>query len=74
VCGATIPTKHINDRVLDWVPVTERLPDKDGKYFVLCRSEHAKFGKDTRWFVDGKFFEGVGIPVMWLDDRTQEKS
>ena len=79
-CGTIIPINHIDDRVMQWVPVAERLPDKDGYYIVKKAVTHS-LKYDTCKFKDGKWFlcwEGcetrsARAVTHWLDDHTFDK-
>jgi len=79
-CATIIQEKHIDDRVMQWVPVAERLPDKDGYYIVKKAVTHS-LKYDTCKFKDGKWFlcwEGcetrsARAVTHWLDDHTFDK-
>jgi hypothetical protein len=67
--------KNINRRVIQWVPVAERLPDKTGVYHVKARREaDNNLYKTVAIFTNDKDFLDVPwcVIVEWLDDRTWE--
>jgi ribosomal protein S27AE len=76
-CGAQAPLDKWNRRVMQWVPVAERLPEKDGYYIVKKAVTHS-LKYDTCAFKDGKWYlcwEGCETRsarsiTHWLDDHT----
>lgn len=53
---------------MEWIPVTERLPEKDGDYLVTSYTyDKSKVYVATRFFVDGEWlFCGKEI-VAWME-------
>lgn len=53
----------------DWIPVTERLPDKEGKYFVMYRERKEKIicvGVDYFMQIDGKLDFWCFDVIKWM--------
>jgi hypothetical protein len=59
---------------MQWVPVAERLPKKEGVYFILDQSVVflGKINKNTASF-NGKDWGEYYRPTHWLDDHTFDK-
>lgn len=64
-----------NRRVLSWVPVSERLPEKKDIYFVIAQSREKKSPFKTLADYDGKSFVKYAWceVISWLDDHTFDK-
>jgi hypothetical protein len=68
--------KDINRRVIQWVSVAERLPEKVGKYHVKgTLVANMKYGvsridDEVAWFNGGRFNIVNMIVTAWLDDHT----
>jgi hypothetical protein len=80
-CGLEMSIKNINRRVIQWVPVGERLPDgikPEGEIVATywCRVV-SKVEPHHEWcvpvhFIDGKFWGWGNEEIThWLDDHTK---
>lgn len=48
-----------------WIPVTERLPDKDGLYLVSVKNDHERRYSKTCWYSDKNWFARQDV-VAWM--------
>ena len=55
--------KELNKR--EWVPVTERLPEKGGLYFVTKENEYGRYVA-TEWFYQDKTWSTGWKVVAWM--------
>lgn len=55
--------KEVNKR--EWVPVTEKLPEKGGLYFVTKENEYGKYVA-TEWFYQDKTWSTGWKVVAWM--------
>lgn len=55
--------KEFNKR--EWVPVTERLPEKGGLYFVTKENEYGRYVA-TEWFYQDKTWSTGWKVVAWM--------
>lgn len=55
--------KEFNKR--EWIPVTERLPERDGMYFVTKENEYGRYIA-TEWFYQDKTWSTGWKVVAWM--------
>lgn len=48
-----------------WIPVTERLPEKEGLYLVSVKNEHNRRYSKTCWYSDKNWFARQDV-VAWM--------
>ena len=48
-----------------WIPVTERLPRKDGLYLVSVKNDHLRRYSKTCWYSDKNWFARQDV-VAWI--------
>jgi len=80
-CGMIVHKERINDRVIQWVPVGERLPKEEGEYCVVIKYKSGtEYTAIRSWMCDDVWYDDADeteYPVThWLDDHTkwEEKS
>jgi hypothetical protein len=68
-CGGEAPEKTWNRRVLSWVPVAERLPEKNAWYCVMTNLSYRVMGYSP---LSGWPKDYIGEITHWLEDHTFE--
>ena len=48
-----------------WIPVTERLPDKDGTYMCFNRGAYGKWAQAVRFTKDARKFDEYAFKNQW---------
>jgi hypothetical protein len=49
----------------DWIPVSERLPDKDGTYICFNRGAYGKWTQSVRFTKDARKFDEYTFKNKW---------
>lgn len=63
-CG-TNGALFYQDQEPRWIPVSERLPDKDGLYLVSVKNDHLRRYSKTCWYSDNNWFARQDV-VAWM--------
>ena len=84
LCGADILVKAIKNGIpLDeqepkWIPVSERLPEKEGLYFVSVKNDHQRRYSKTcyfsrkNWFVRQDIIAWMPLPKPYEPHESEE--
>lgn len=49
----------------EWIPVTKRLPEKEGLYLVSVKNEHNRRYSKTCWYSDKNWFARQDV-IAWM--------
>ena len=63
-CMRLAELPSVTPQASSWIPVTERLPKKDGLYLVSVKNDHLRRYSKTCWYSDKNWFARQDV-VAW---------